>query len=121
MLAAPSIAIDLPLKILIWEDDQGKVWVSYNSTRIFGRAARSAPPFNAKYRHHRHPGRQHRGVTLKCGFMPESTLHDQIAALAQEAGFSTAGIAPVPLPGGDGWSPTSRVGSSAAMPAKWST
>jgi uncharacterized protein (DUF302 family) len=32
MLAAPSIAIDLPLKILVWEDDQGKVWVSYNST-----------------------------------------------------------------------------------------
>src|SRR5436305_9691353 len=31
MLAVPSIAIDLPLKILIWEDIQGKVWVSYNS------------------------------------------------------------------------------------------
>ncbi len=31
MLAAPSIAIDLPLKILIWEDGQGKAWVSYNS------------------------------------------------------------------------------------------
>jgi uncharacterized protein (DUF302 family) len=31
MLAAPSIAIDLPLKILIWEDGQGKVWISYNS------------------------------------------------------------------------------------------
>ena len=31
MLAAPSIAIDLPLKILVWEDTQGKVWVSYNS------------------------------------------------------------------------------------------
>jgi uncharacterized protein (DUF302 family) len=31
MLAAPSIVIDLPLKILIWEDSQGKVWVSYNS------------------------------------------------------------------------------------------
>jgi uncharacterized protein (DUF302 family) len=31
MLAAPSVAIDLPLKILIWEDNQGKVWVSYNS------------------------------------------------------------------------------------------
>jgi len=31
MLAAPSIAIDLPLKILIREDTQGKVWVSYNS------------------------------------------------------------------------------------------
>jgi uncharacterized protein (DUF302 family) len=31
MLAAPSVAIDLPLKILIWQDVQGKVWVSYNS------------------------------------------------------------------------------------------
>ncbi len=31
MLAAPSSAIDLPLKILIWEDAQGKVWLSYNS------------------------------------------------------------------------------------------
>jgi uncharacterized protein (DUF302 family) len=31
MLAAPSTAIDLPLKILVWEDGQGKVWVSYNS------------------------------------------------------------------------------------------
>lgn len=31
MLAAPSIAIDLPLKILVWEDDQAKVWISYNS------------------------------------------------------------------------------------------
>jgi len=31
MLAAPSIAIDLPLKILIWEDGKGKVWASYNS------------------------------------------------------------------------------------------
>lgn len=31
MLAAPSSAMDLPLKILIWEDAQGKVWVTYNS------------------------------------------------------------------------------------------
>ena len=31
MLAAPSAGIDLPLKILVWEDGQGKVWVSYNS------------------------------------------------------------------------------------------
>ena len=31
MLAAPSMAIDLPLKILVREDSQGKVWVSYNS------------------------------------------------------------------------------------------
>jgi len=31
MLAAPSSAIDLPLKILVWEDAGGKVWASYNS------------------------------------------------------------------------------------------
>jgi len=31
MLATPSVAIDLPLKILVWQDDQGKVWVSFNS------------------------------------------------------------------------------------------
>jgi len=31
MLASPDSAIDLPLKISIWEDAQSKVWVSYNS------------------------------------------------------------------------------------------
>ena len=31
MLAAPSVAIDLPLKTLVAEDENGKVWVSYNS------------------------------------------------------------------------------------------
>lgn len=31
MLAAPSLAIDLPLKILVWEDAAGKVWISYNA------------------------------------------------------------------------------------------
>jgi uncharacterized protein (DUF302 family) len=31
MLAAPSIAIDLPLKILVAEDSEGKVWISYNT------------------------------------------------------------------------------------------
>jgi uncharacterized protein (DUF302 family)/uncharacterized membrane protein YidH (DUF202 family) len=31
MVAAPSSAIDLPLKLLVWEDGQGKVWISYNS------------------------------------------------------------------------------------------
>ncbi len=31
MLAAPSIAIDLPLKLLVWEDANGQAWISYNS------------------------------------------------------------------------------------------
>lgn len=31
MLAAPTIAIDLPLKILVWEDVRRNVWLSYDS------------------------------------------------------------------------------------------
>lgn len=31
MQAAPTIAIDLPLKILVWEDATAKVWISYNT------------------------------------------------------------------------------------------
>src|SRR5260370_30070432 len=31
MLAAPRSAIDVPLQILIWEDGQGKAWVTYNT------------------------------------------------------------------------------------------
>jgi uncharacterized protein (DUF302 family) len=34
MLAVPSVAIDLPLKILVWQDGQGKVWLSYNSPKF---------------------------------------------------------------------------------------
>ena len=37
MLAAPSVAIDLPLKILVWEDAGGKVWISYNSPEYLAR------------------------------------------------------------------------------------
>jgi uncharacterized protein (DUF302 family) len=32
MVASPTLAIDLPLKALVWEDAGGKVWVSYNSS-----------------------------------------------------------------------------------------
>ena len=31
MIAAPTAAIDLPLKVVVYEDDDGKVWISYNS------------------------------------------------------------------------------------------
>jgi uncharacterized protein (DUF302 family) len=30
MVAAPTIALDLPLKALAWEATDGKVWLSYN-------------------------------------------------------------------------------------------
>jgi uncharacterized protein (DUF302 family) len=31
MVAEPTIALDLPLKILAWEAADGKVWLSYNA------------------------------------------------------------------------------------------
>jgi uncharacterized protein (DUF302 family) len=31
MLASPLLALDLPLKVLVWEDTDKKVWVSYNT------------------------------------------------------------------------------------------
>jgi len=43
MIAAPSIAIDLPLKILVAEDEGGKVWISYNSP-AFLQARHHLPP-----------------------------------------------------------------------------
>jgi uncharacterized protein (DUF302 family) len=43
MIASPSIAIDLPLKILVWEDADGKVLISYNATRYL-QARHGLPP-----------------------------------------------------------------------------
>ncbi len=38
MLAAPTSALDLPLKILVWEDADAKVWLTYNSAEyLIGR------------------------------------------------------------------------------------
>src|SRR5882724_3434254 len=31
MTASPTLAIDLPLKTMVWEDSNGTVWISYNS------------------------------------------------------------------------------------------
>jgi len=36
MQCAPSIAIDLPQKMLIWEDDAGQVNIAYNDPRYLG-------------------------------------------------------------------------------------
>ena len=43
MLAAPRAAIDLPLKILIWEDEKGDVWLTYNSP-IYLQERHALPP-----------------------------------------------------------------------------
>ena len=37
MLSAPGVAIDLPMKLLIAEDAQGEVWISYNTPEYLQR------------------------------------------------------------------------------------
>ena len=36
MIAAQTVAIDLPLKALAWEDEAGQVWLSYNTPHYVG-------------------------------------------------------------------------------------
>lgn len=44
----PSLAIDLPLKALIWEDEGGRVWISYNSPEyLMQRHGLAEKPFKA--------------------------------------------------------------------------
>lgn len=34
MLAAPTVAIDLPMKALAWQDRAGRVWLTYNAPAL---------------------------------------------------------------------------------------
>ena len=44
----PSLAVDLPLKALVWESPEGRVFVSYNSPEFLQqRHGLDAPPFGA--------------------------------------------------------------------------
>jgi uncharacterized protein (DUF302 family) len=52
MVKTPVLAIDVPPKALVWEDDQGKVWLSYNFSdylynTIYPRHGAAVPPATA--------------------------------------------------------------------------
>jgi hypothetical protein len=54
MVKTPLLAIDVPPKALVWEDDQGKVWLSYNSSdylynTIYPRHGAAVPPATAPF------------------------------------------------------------------------
>jgi uncharacterized protein (DUF302 family) len=36
MQSNPRIGVDLPLKVLAWEDDAGKVWIGYTAPKALG-------------------------------------------------------------------------------------
>jgi uncharacterized protein (DUF302 family) len=42
MKCAQGVAIDLPQKALIWEDEKGNVWISYNNPRYLEKRHRIA-------------------------------------------------------------------------------
>ena len=53
MIKSATLAIDLPMKALVWQDDQDKVWLTYNSsaygaTYVFPRHGLSMPGETAK-------------------------------------------------------------------------
>jgi uncharacterized protein (DUF302 family) len=53
MEGAPTLAIDLPLKALVWQDGQDKVWLTYNSgdylmTYVYPRHGVAMPAKNAE-------------------------------------------------------------------------
>jgi len=43
MVAAPTVAIDLPLKVLAWEDAEGQRWVAYNEPEYLQKRHRFPP------------------------------------------------------------------------------
>jgi len=48
MIRYPSLAMDLPLKALVWESADGRVWLSYNSAEFLQkRHGLETPPFGA--------------------------------------------------------------------------
>jgi uncharacterized protein (DUF302 family) len=54
MVKTPLLAIDVPPKALVWEDNQGKVWLSYNSSdyiynTIYLRHGAEVPPMTAPF------------------------------------------------------------------------
>ena len=62
MQQAPTLAIDLPSKALVWEDDDGVVWLTYNSGKYME---------NAIYARH--------GLAVKTG------AHDYMERLLEDA------------------------------------
>jgi uncharacterized protein (DUF302 family) len=36
MIAVPTLAIDLPLRVLIWEDEKGRIWLGFNDPAWIG-------------------------------------------------------------------------------------
>jgi uncharacterized protein (DUF302 family) len=47
MVAAPTAGLDLPMKALVWEDEQGSVWIAYNDPGYVVRRHGLAPGLSA--------------------------------------------------------------------------
>ena len=47
MQARQTIGIDLPLKSLVWQDTDGKTWLSYNDPGWLAQPVRPAAPWHA--------------------------------------------------------------------------
>src|SRR5260370_5518699 len=75
MIASPSVAIDLPLKILVWEDSNGKVWISYNSPTYL-QARHNLPPDLVRSEEHTSELQSH--LNLVCRLLLEKKKKDGV-------------------------------------------
>lgn len=47
MVAAPTVGLDLPLKVLAWEDANGRTWIAFNSAIYITQRHQLAAAMNA--------------------------------------------------------------------------
>jgi uncharacterized protein (DUF302 family) len=67
MVAAPRLAIDLPLKALAWQDEQGQVWLSYNSPEYLQQRHGFPRRSPQKHRWNRWADSEGCGIIRACG------------------------------------------------------
>jgi uncharacterized protein (DUF302 family) len=48
MVARPTVAIDLPLKALVWQDDAGQTWLTYNTPALLEERHGLAPSLSSR-------------------------------------------------------------------------
>ena len=48
-----TVGLDLPVKVLVWEDEQGRVWLAYNDPQLSRRTPRNCRPRGSRRAHER--------------------------------------------------------------------
>ena len=106
MQAAPSVAIDLPLKALFWQDADGKVWLTYNDPAYLAAASQFSGGAASQYCRRERAVRQSGGVASRKKLRSLSSragdvvvlrgVADEAVEVDHDAFSSTAGVSITP-------------------------